>query len=62
MNETLKQELLDKGIIMTYEQWWVYLEPAFRYLSNVHTPEELYEDYVNEIVADYEQIEREKKR
>ena len=62
MNETLKQELFDKGIIMTYEQWWEKVRIAFEWVHNPNDPKVLYEEYVNEIVADYEKIEREKKR
>ncbi len=58
MNETLKQELLNKGIMLTYEQWLEHTGIIFKYLSNKHTPEELYEEYVNEMVADYEKIRK----
>lgn len=59
--ETLKEELLRKKIIMTWEEWWAIVGEAYRYLSNKYDPKDLYEEYVNEIVADYEKIEREKK-
>lgn len=58
MNETLKQELLDKGIMLTYEQWLEYTGIIFKYLSNKYTPEELYKEYVNEMIADYEKIRK----
>lgn len=62
MNETLRKELTDKGIILTYEQWWLLVGDAFTYVNNKFDPKVLYEEYVNEIIADYEKIEREKKR
>ena len=49
---SLKEELLKKKIILTYEEWYELNALAF-IVSNKHTPEELYAEYVNEILNNY---------
>ena len=58
--ETLREELLRKKVIMTWEEWWAIIGEAYRYLSNKYDPKVLYEEYVEEIVKSYEKIESEK--
>ena len=50
--ETLKKELIRKKIILTYEEWYELNALAF-IVSNKHTPEELYAEYVNEVLNHY---------
>ena len=56
MNEILKKELINKGIILTYEQWWEQVRTAFECVHNSLDPKILYEEYANEIVKDYKEI------
>ena len=53
--EELKNELLRKKIIMTYEEWYALNELAF-ILPNKYNPKDLYAEYVEEIVNDYAKI------
>jgi hypothetical protein len=50
--EELKNELLRKKIIITYEEWYALNELAFM-VSNKCNPKDLYAEYVEEIVTDY---------
>lgn len=56
--ETLREELIRKKIIMTWEEWWAIVGEAYRYLSNRYDPKDLYEEYVEEIVKSYEEIRK----
>ena len=55
----LKEELLKKKIILTYEEWYEINKLAF-ILPNKYNPKDLYAEYVEEIVADYEKINNKK--
>ena len=54
---SLKEELLKKKIILTYEEWYEINKLAF-ILPNKYNPQDLYAEYVEEIVADYEKIKK----
>ena len=56
MFDTIKNQLLAKKILLTFEEWYDANALAFEYVSNRNTPEELYAEYVKEIVADYAKI------
>lgn len=58
MNEILKKELTNKGILLTYEQWWEQVRLAFECVHNNLDPKILYEEYANEIIKDYKEILR----
>jgi hypothetical protein len=53
--EELKNELLQKKIILTYEEWYAFNRLAF-ILPNKYDPKDLYAEYVEEIVNDYAKI------
>ena len=58
MKETLREELIRKRLILTYEEWYAEVRYAFELGGNPHNPKDLYEEYANEIVEDYEKIRR----
>lgn len=58
MQETLREELIRKKIILTYEEWYEEVRDAFEIGGNRNNPKDLYEEYANEIVESYEKIRR----
>lgn len=58
MQETLREELTRKKIILTYEEWYAIVRDAFELGGNPNNPKDLYEEYANEIVESYEKIRR----
>jgi hypothetical protein len=60
--ETLREELIRKKIILTWEEWWEQVKDAFTLVHNSLNPNEVYEEYVNDIVKSYEEIEKNKKK
>ena len=58
MEETLREELTRKHIILTYEEWYAEVRYAFELGGNPNNPKDLYEEYANEIVESYEKIRR----
>jgi hypothetical protein len=55
--ETLREELIRKKIILTYKEWYEMNRDAFELVSNSLDPYDTYEEYVDEIVESYHQIE-----
>ena len=55
--ETLREELIRKKIILTYKEWYKMNQDAFELVSNRLDPYDTYEEYVDEIVESYHQIE-----
>lgn len=58
MNETLKEELIRKKIILTYEEWYAIVRDAFEVGGNPNNPKDFYEEYANEIIESYEKVRR----
>jgi hypothetical protein len=58
MQETLREELVRKKIIFTYEEWYEQVRDAFELGGNPNNPKDLYDEYANEIVESYEQARR----
>jgi hypothetical protein len=56
MNEALKQKLIRRGILLTYEQWYAENELAF-IVPNKFNPKELYAEYETEIINSYKERE-----
>ena len=54
--KNLREELIRKKIILTWEEWWEQVKDAFTLVHNPLNPKEIYEEYVNEIVKSYEEI------
>lgn len=55
--ETLREELVRKKIILTYKEWYAINRDAFELVHNSLDPYDTYEEYVDEIVESYHQIE-----
>lgn len=60
--ETLREELVRKKIILTYKEWYEINRDAFELVRNNLDPYDTYDEYANEIVETYHQIEIERLR
>ena len=60
--ETLREELIRKKIILTYKEWYEINRDAFELVHNNLDPYDTYDEYANELVETYHQIEIERLR
>lgn len=56
--ETLREELITKKIMLTWEEWWDMNKDIFTVVHNSLDPHKAYEDYVNEMINDYKELRR----
>jgi hypothetical protein len=54
--ETLREELIRKNIILTYKEWYEINRNAFELVDNNLDPYDTYEEYADEIVETYHQL------
>lgn len=60
--ETLREQLVRKKIILTYKEWYEINRDAFELVHNNLDPYDTYDEYANEIVEAYHKIEIDKLR